>query len=72
MESERKIRKNTDEILWARIWNDTKIGIPWIEGLQSVSPGRWAVGYNYLYIMTRILNEMNPKKHYSGYKNSMQ
>lgn len=29
-------------------------------GMPSMSPGRWAVGYNYLYVMTRILNELKP------------
>lgn len=56
----RTSRKNTDELLWAQIWNDTSNGIEWIKDLPSFSPGRWAVGYNYLYVMTRILNEMKP------------
>ncbi len=58
----RNIRKNTDEILWAQTWNDTRNGIEWIKDLPSISPGRWAVGYNYLYVMTRILNEMKPHR----------
>ena len=29
--------------------------------MPGISPGRWAVGYNYLYVMTRILNEKEPK-----------
>ena len=60
VEVHRNIRKNTDEILWAQTWRDTKKGIQWIENLPSISPGRWAVGYNYLYVMTRILNELQP------------
>lgn len=48
-------------MLWAKIWDDTKSGIEWIKELPSISPGRWAVGYNYIYVMTRILNEMHPK-----------
>lgn len=55
-------RNNIRELIWAKTWDDTKHGIDWIENLPSISPGRWAVGYNYLYVMTRVLNEMNPHK----------
>ena len=48
------------ELIWAKTWDDTKKGISWIDDLPGISPGRWAVGYNYLYIMTRILNEKKP------------
>lgn len=50
------------EIIWAKTWDDTKHGIDWAENMPSISPGRWAGGYNYLYVMTRVLNEMNPHK----------
>ena len=53
------IRQN-NELLWAKIWDDTKAGIEWTKNLPSLSPGRWAVGYPYIYIMTRILNEIEP------------
>ena len=53
------VRQN-NELLWAKIWDDTKVGIEWTKNLPSLSPGRWAVGYPYLYIMTRILNELEP------------
>lgn len=37
------------------------VGGDWLKEVNiSLSPGRWAVGYNYLYVMTRILNELNP------------
>ena len=49
------------DIEWANIWHDTMRNIPWLKDMPSISPGRWAVGYNYLYIMTRILNDTNPK-----------
>lgn len=54
------IRQGT-ELLWAKKWEDTKRGIKWIEDMPGISPCGAAVGYNYLYIMTRILNEMEPK-----------
>ena len=49
------------ELLWAKIWDDTKTNIIWIDKLPGLSPGRWAVGYNYLYVMPRILNEKKPR-----------
>ncbi len=55
------IRNQNYELIWAKTWDDTKKGIEWIADLPGVSPGRWAVGYNYLYVMTRILNEKEPK-----------
>jgi hypothetical protein len=54
------LKKQNDELIWAKTWDDTKRTIPWAETLPSISPGRWAVGYNYLYVMTRILNEKEP------------
>lgn len=50
------------ELIWAKTWDDTKRGVDWIKDLPGISPGRWAVGYNYLYVMTRILNEKEPKR----------
>jgi len=55
------LRGTCKEIDWAMIWHDTMRGILWLENMPSISPGRWAVGYNYLYVMTRILNDTNPK-----------
>lgn len=57
----RTLTSQNNELLWAKIWDDTKHNIGWIEDLPGVSPGRWAVGYNYLYVMTRILNEKEPQ-----------
>lgn len=28
----------------------------------SISPGRWAVGYNYVYVLARVLNETEPHR----------
>ena len=51
-----------EELIYANVWHDTIKGITWIDDTFSISPGRWAVGYNYLYVMTRILNDFKPKK----------
>lgn len=56
-----EIAKQNEEIIWANVWHDTCGGVSWLKDADiSLSPGRWAVGYNYLYVMTRILNELNP------------
>lgn len=55
------LKYQNNELIWAKTWDDTKKGIEWISDLPGISPGRWAVGYNYLYVMTRILNEKEPK-----------
>ena len=55
------VRNQNYELIFAKTWDDTKRGIGWIEGLPGISPGRWAVGYNYLYAMSRVLNEKEPK-----------
>lgn len=53
--------KMNEELLWAQIWNDTKNGLEWMKDIPSISPGRWAVGYNYLYVMLRALESLQPK-----------
>lgn len=79
----KNLQNQNYELIWAKTWDDTKRGIEWMEHLPGISPGRWAVGYNYLYVMTRILNEKEPHEvldlglgisstlisHYFEYKN---
>lgn len=54
------LKDQNEELIWANVWHDTQKGILWLENMPGISPGRWAVGYNYLYVMTRILNELRP------------
>lgn len=56
------IEKQNQELLWAKIWTDTIAGIDWMKEKPSISPGRWAVCYNYIYVLTRILNEVKPAR----------
>ena len=42
-------------------FKDTIIGLDWWRNNTSISAGDWAVGYNYLYYMVRILNNFKPK-----------
>lgn len=58
----KNIEKQNNELLWAQIWKDTCRNMEWINGLPSISPGRWAVGYNYIYVLTRVLDSINPQK----------
>ncbi|MDR0649034.1 MAG: hypothetical protein LBF92_06835, partial [Synergistaceae bacterium] len=50
-----------EEILWAQIFHDTIAGSKWLID-KSFSPGRWAVGYEFLYVLYRVLNSVRPKK----------
>lgn len=58
---EKAIWKNGEEqeILWGMIFNNTIDGSLWLKD-KSFSPGRWAVGYPFLYILYRICNEFRP------------
>lgn len=57
-----KIYNRQEDLLYAQIWHDTIRDVPWAANIRGISPGRWAVGYNYIYVMTRILNELQPLK----------
>ncbi len=50
------------EILYAEKYHDAIPGCEWMpkEGL-SIYPSGWAVGYPYLYLVFRILNDIRPK-----------
>ncbi len=51
----------SSEILWAQVFNSTISGSEWLTN-KTFSPGRWAVGYPYLYVLYRVLDEMKPKR----------
>lgn len=53
-------RKNTDELVWAQVFNSTITNSTWLKN-QSFSPGRWAIGYPGLYILYRTYNDIKPK-----------
>lgn len=54
-------QQNTKELLWADIFYGVSSNSDWLKN-KSFAVGRWAVGYQYLYIVYRILNEIKPKK----------
>lgn len=57
-----RIERQNNELIYAQVWKDTIRDIEWVKDISSISPGRWAVGYNYLYVLTRVLEETRPHK----------
>lgn len=49
------------ESVWADVFHDAIIDSTWLENKTFV-PGRWAIGYQYLYVLYRVLNEYRPKR----------
>lgn len=54
-----QIEKTLKEILDAQIFNSTIANSNWLKN-KSFSPGRWAVGYVFLYVLYRALDEVRP------------
>jgi len=48
------------EAVYAHVFHDTIIDSSWLRN-KTFSPGRWAVGYQMLYVMYRILDEVRPR-----------
>lgn len=59
--AERSVNEKIDEIYWAHVYHDTIRESDWLMD-KSVSTGRWAVGYNFLYVLYRVLNDSRPQK----------
>lgn len=60
MRAVKEQRPILDELLWADVFRDSASSTGWLLD-RSFSPGRWAVGYPYLYVLHRVLNEVRPK-----------
>lgn len=56
-----QIKRQNDELIWSNIFHDTIKGREWLANL-SLSPGRWAADYSFLYVLVRILSDYKPKK----------
>ncbi|MDR2570126.1 MAG: glycosyltransferase [Oscillospiraceae bacterium] len=54
------IKGAVSEVLWAQIYENASYDCNWLIN-KNFSPGRWAVGYQYFYVLYRILNEVKPK-----------
>jgi len=59
--STERVGRSTSEISWAAVFNSTTASSEWLLD-KAFSPGRWAVGYPYLYVLYRVLNEIQPKR----------
>ncbi len=55
-----KISRSVEELKWANIFHDTVRGYEWYDNC-SLSLGRWAIGYNYAYVLSRVLQEIQPE-----------
>lgn len=56
-----KSARLASEATWAAVFNNTLTDSVWCKD-KRFSPGRGAVGYPFLYVMYRVLNEIKPKK----------
>jgi hypothetical protein len=54
-----RLSSKESEILWAQIFNNTISQSPWLKQ-NDFSPGRWAAGYPYLYLLYRVLDMTHP------------
>ena len=57
----RSIRRGVEETIFAACFQSTICDSKWLVN-KTFSPGRWAVGFPFLYVMYRVLNEVRPKK----------
>ena len=55
-----EIRKFAEDLAWANVFNSTISGSAWLRD-AAFSPGRWAVGYPFLYVLYRVLNDGKPR-----------
>lgn len=55
------LERKLQELIWSEVYHDTIRGSKWLSPDLSFSPGRDAIGYQCMYVLYRILNEMNPK-----------
>lgn len=55
-----KGNRTADEAVWAQVFNNTISQSTWLKD-RTFSPGRWAVGYPFLYVMYRVLDEFKPR-----------
>jgi len=47
--------------VWGEIFNNSISGCDWLED-RSFSPGRWALGYQALYVLFRALSNVKPMR----------
>lgn len=55
-----RAKKASDEAVWGLIFKDSIKNSDWLLN-KEFYPGRWAVGYQYLYVLYRVLNGVKPQ-----------
>ena len=55
----KSIELKLNENYWGLVFNNTITDSRWLH-IKSFSPGRWAAGYPFLYILFRVLNDVKP------------
>lgn len=50
------------ELMWANVWKTATANIKWLNNKEDdmLFPGRWAIGYNTMYVLFRVLNDFKP------------
>lgn len=56
----RAIVRASNEAVWADVFHDAIAESAWLKH-KTFYPGRWAAGYQFLYVLYRILNDFHPK-----------
>lgn len=56
---ERAILRASNEAVWAHVFHDAVCESSWLKK-KEFFPGRWAAGYQLLYVLYRTLNELHP------------
>lgn len=56
----KKAQRASDEAVWGLVFEDTIRDSEWLTN-ATFTPGRWAAGYQLLYVLYRILGEAKPK-----------
>lgn len=51
--------RQLNELVWANVFHDTIVQSPWLLD-KTFSPGNYAVGYSFLYVMYRMLDAVKP------------
>ena len=55
-----EVNKKLDEIYWANVFNNSISDSKWLTN-RTFNPGRWAAGYQMLYLIFRIYDTIKPK-----------
>lgn len=56
-----RLERVEEENTWANVFHDVIKDSAWLQN-KAFAPGRWAAGYQMLYVMYRILDSVKPKK----------